>query len=58
MNWTNVGLGCIASLISAFIVVKWLIRFVQTHSFNGFAVYRVLLGVALLVFVAKGVAVH
>ena len=55
VNWTNVGLGALASLISAFIVVKWLIRFVQSHSFNGFAIYRVLLGVALLVFAAKGV---
>ncbi|MDB6138099.1 MAG: pyrophosphate phosphatase [Verrucomicrobiaceae bacterium] len=53
-NWLNVGLASIASLISAFIVVKWLIRFVQTHSFNGFAMYRVLLGIALLVFAAKG----
>ena len=53
VNWTCVGLGALASLISAFIVVKWLIRFVQSHSFNGFAIYRVALGVALLVFAAR-----
>lgn len=58
VNWTSVGLGCLASLISAFIVVKWLIRFVQSHSFNGFAVYRVVLGAVLLVFAAKGVITH
>ncbi len=57
VNWINVGLGALASLIAAFVVVRWLIRFVQGHSFNGFAVYRVLLGVALLVFVARGVTV-
>ena len=53
-NWINVGLGSLASMISAFIVVRWLIRFVQTHTFNGFAIYRVGLGAALLFFAAKG----
>ena len=52
-SWTVVGLACVAALVSSFIVVKWLIRFVQGHSFNGFAVYRVLLGAALLFFAAK-----
>ena len=47
-----VGIGCLASAISSFIVVRWLIRFVQTHTFNGFAVYRVLLGGGLLVWQA------
>ena len=52
-NWMNVGLASLASLIAAFIVVRWLIRYVQSHSFNGFAIYRVALGVALLVFASK-----
>jgi undecaprenyl-diphosphatase len=50
-NWSMVLLGTVVSAISAFIVVKWLIRFVQSHTFNGFAVYRVLLGAALLIYV-------
>ncbi len=55
MDWTLVTLGLIASGISAFIVVKWLIRFVQSHNFNGFAcVSVVLLGVCLLLYIAKG----
>lgn len=40
--------GFVAAAVSAFLVVKWLLRFVQSHTFNGFAVYRVLLGAALL----------
>lgn len=48
LNYTHVSLGFIASAISAFIVVKWLIRFVQHHTFNGFAIYRILLGALLL----------
>lgn len=41
-------LGFLAAAVSAFLVVKWLLRFVQSHTFNGFAIYRALLGAALL----------
>jgi undecaprenyl-diphosphatase len=41
--------GFLAAAVSAFIVVKWLLRFVQSHTFNGFAVYRIILGAALIV---------
>ena len=44
----DISLGFIVSMIVAFFVVKWLLRFVQSHTFNGFAFYRVILGVALL----------
>lgn len=53
VDWAAIGIGALASFVSAFIVVKWLIRFVQTHSFNGFAIYRVLLGAGLLIFAAQ-----
>ena len=48
MNWGHVALGFVASAVSAFLVVRWLIRFVQGHTFNGFAIYRILLGGVLL----------
>lgn len=51
-DWGMVALGTLVSALSAFVVVKWLIRFVQSHTFNGFAVYRILLGAALLVYAA------
>ena len=54
MDWNLVILGMIASAISAFIVVRWLIHFVQSHTFNGFAVYRIVLGLALLALIAWG----
>jgi len=50
MDWINYSFGFIAAGVSAFIVVKWLIRFVQGHSFNSFAYYRIALGAALLLF--------
>ena len=44
----DIVLGFIVSAIVAFFVVKWLLRFVISHTFNSFAIYRVILGVALL----------
>lgn len=58
-DWAMLALGTIVSAISAFIVVKWLIHFVQSHTFNGFAWYRLVMGAALLVWVAmEGEAVN
>jgi undecaprenyl-diphosphatase len=50
-NWSMIALGTLVSAISAFVVVRWLIRFVQTHTFNGFAWYRLIMGSALLIYV-------
>lgn len=48
----DIILGFIVSAIVAFFVVKWLLRFVQSHTFNSFAIYRVILGIVLLVTLA------
>jgi undecaprenyl-diphosphatase len=53
-DWGMVILGTVVAAVSAFIVVKWLIRFVQGHTFNGFAWYRIALGSALLIWVYNG----
>lgn len=53
MDPTLYALGFVAAAVSAFIVVRWLIRFVQGNTFNGFALYRILLGAALLLYAAK-----
>lgn len=53
-NWSHIALGFIFAAISAFIVVKWLIRYVQHHTFTGFALYRIALGAALLILFARG----
>ncbi len=49
----DLTLGFLAAGISAFLVVKWLLRFVQSHNFNGFALYRFILGVVLLIWFAE-----
>ncbi len=51
----DIALGFFVSMVVAFFVVKWLLRFVQSHTFNGFATYRVFLGFALLIALATHV---
>ena len=53
-NWLDLGIGFAVSTITAFVVVKWLMKYIQTHTFNVFAVYRVLFGVALLLLLPSG----
>jgi undecaprenyl-diphosphatase len=49
-KWGLVLIATIAAAASAFVVVKWLMRFVQTHTLVIFGWYRIALGSALLVF--------
>ncbi len=51
-NWSAFAIGFIVSVIVAFIAVKWLLIYIRTHRFTPFAVYRILLGIAILVFLA------
>ncbi len=51
--WLLIALGFTVSAIVAFLVVRWLLRYVQSHTFNGFAIYRILVGTMLLVWLMK-----
>ena len=42
------GAGSVAAFVSAFIVVRWLIRYVATHDFKPFAWYRIAFGAVVL----------
>jgi undecaprenyl-diphosphatase len=53
-NWLDLGIAFAVSTLTAFVVVKWLIRYIQTHRFTWFAVYRIALGVLLLWFLPSG----
>lgn len=48
-RWDLIAIGTLASALTAFGVVKWLLRFVQTHTFVVFGWYRIVLGAVLLV---------
>lgn len=42
------GVGFVAAFISAFVVVRWLIRYISTHDFAFFAWYRIVFGLVIL----------
>lgn len=42
------GVGFTAAFISAFVVVRWLIRYISTHDFTFFAWYRIVFGLVIL----------
>ena len=53
-DWQALLIGFVVSGVVAFIAVKWLLRYVQTHRFTLFAWYRIVLGAALLTAVLTG----
>jgi undecaprenyl-diphosphatase len=42
------GVGMVVSFICAFVVIRWLIRYVATHDFKPFAWYRIAFGLVVL----------
>jgi undecaprenyl-diphosphatase len=42
------AVGLVVSFISAWLCIRWLLRFIATHSFNGFAYYRIAFGLVVL----------
>ena len=53
-DWAAFAVAFVASAITAFIAVKWLLNYIQSHRFTAFAVYRFVLGAALLLLVPAG----
>jgi undecaprenyl-diphosphatase len=53
-DWGALGIAFIVSTITAFIAVKWLLGYIQTHRFTAFAIYRIAFGVLLLGAAALG----
>lgn len=43
------GLGGLAAFASAFLCVRWLLRYISTHDFTIFAWYRIVFGILVLV---------
>jgi undecaprenyl-diphosphatase len=52
-NWQMVIMATVVAAVVSFIAVKWLLRYVQTHTFIAFGWYRIILGIALLWFVIQ-----
>lgn len=48
-RWIVLAIGFVVSFIVALVVVEWFLGWVRKHGFTIFAVYRILLGIALLI---------
>jgi undecaprenyl-diphosphatase len=42
------AVGLLVSFISAWLCIRWLLRYIASHSFVGFAYYRIVFGVVVL----------
>jgi undecaprenyl-diphosphatase len=52
-NWIVLLIGFVVSFIVAWFVVEWFLHWVRKHGFTMFAIYRIILGAALLLWGAK-----
>ncbi|MHB1204404.1 MAG: undecaprenyl-diphosphate phosphatase [Rhodospirillaceae bacterium] len=43
-----IGVGFVVSFIVALAAIRWLLRYISSHGFGAFAVYRIILGVVML----------
>ena len=54
-GWGPTIVATVASFLVGYAAIAWLLRYVSTHSYAPFVIYRVLLGAATLVLVGAGV---
>lgn len=47
-DWAALSVAFAVSTLTAFVSVKWLLGYIQSHRFTAFAVYRIILGALLL----------
>ncbi len=52
-GWIVLGIGFVVSFIVAYGVVAWFMKWVQRHGFVPFAIYRIVLGIAVLAWALK-----
>jgi undecaprenyl-diphosphatase len=54
VDWLMVGWGTFVAAATAFVAVKWLLKFIRSHTFNGFGYYRIVLGILILLYMQFG----
>ncbi len=55
-EWITLAIGFVVSFIVAYIVVAWFMRWVRTRGFVPFAIYRIIVGTAVLIWALRGAA--
>jgi undecaprenyl-diphosphatase len=53
-SWSMIALGTLVAAVAALLTVKWLLRFVRSHTFVGFGWYRIALGLIILAGALRG----
>ncbi len=51
LSWDDLGMwvvGFVSAFISAFLCVRWLLRYISTHDFTIFAWYRIVFGIVVI----------
>lgn len=51
LSWTDAPMflvGLVVSFFSAWLCIRWLLRYIASHTFNGFAYYRIAFGLVIL----------
>ncbi|HYF44093.1 MAG TPA: undecaprenyl-diphosphate phosphatase, partial [Ramlibacter sp.] len=48
------GVGLLFSFLSAWVCVRWLLRYISSHSFTPFAWYRIAFGIVVLLTSSMG----
>ena len=49
MGWTPTIIATVVSGVVAYATIAWLLRFVSSNKFTSFLIYRVLLGLIIMV---------
>jgi undecaprenyl-diphosphatase len=52
-EWIVLAIGFVVSFLVAYVSVAWFMAYVRKHGFAPFAVYRIIAGIAVLVWIAK-----
>jgi undecaprenyl-diphosphatase len=47
--WAMIALASVVAALTAFVVVKWLLGYVRSHTFSLFGWYRIVAGLGLLI---------
>lgn len=47
-EWQLLGIGCLTAWLSALVVLRWFVRYVQHHTLTSFGWYRIVAGALLL----------
>jgi undecaprenyl-diphosphatase len=50
-EWILLGIGFVTAFVVAWLVVAAFMRFIQTHKFTSFAIYRIVLGIFVLIYI-------